>query len=148
MPKKCEHGRRLSRCKECGGSSLCVHGRHPSMCKECGGCMVATSMRVRPPTQPVQGVRVFGAVCVRPACLSRNLSCAYCWGGVYRCSLVYAHNVTKCNQLAWLVRRASPAVCVAQAAGRTIATGIKPRAGAEQPSPLLVRPITLAGAVI
>ena len=33
----CEHGRRRSRCKECGGSGLCEHGRERRRCKECGG---------------------------------------------------------------------------------------------------------------
>ena len=35
--KKCEHGRRRSVCKECGGSGICEHGRQRSQCKECGG---------------------------------------------------------------------------------------------------------------
>jgi hypothetical protein len=34
---KCEHGRRRSRCKQCGGASICQHGRQRSVCKECGG---------------------------------------------------------------------------------------------------------------
>ena len=33
----CEHGRRRSYCKECGGSQICEHGRQRSSCKECGG---------------------------------------------------------------------------------------------------------------
>ena len=33
----CEHGRRRSKCKECGGASICEHGRRRSKCKECGG---------------------------------------------------------------------------------------------------------------
>ncbi len=38
MPsKKCEHGKRKSRCKECGGSEICPHDRVKSECKECGG---------------------------------------------------------------------------------------------------------------
>ena len=35
--KKCEHGIRKSRCKQCGGSSICEHGKQKSRCKECGG---------------------------------------------------------------------------------------------------------------
>ena len=31
----CEHGRRRSGCKECGGSQICEHGRERSKCKEC-----------------------------------------------------------------------------------------------------------------
>ena len=35
MPTKCEHNKRKSRCKECGGSSICEHNRRRSQCKEC-----------------------------------------------------------------------------------------------------------------
>ena len=31
------HGRRGSRCKDCGGSEICTHGRRRSRCKDCGG---------------------------------------------------------------------------------------------------------------
>ena len=34
-PAKCPHGRRRSRCTECGGSALCQHGRHRHQCSEC-----------------------------------------------------------------------------------------------------------------
>ena len=34
---KCEHGRIMSQCNECGGSSICEHCRIRSDCKECGG---------------------------------------------------------------------------------------------------------------
>ena len=33
----CPHGRRRSKCKECGGSQICEHGRQRHGCKECGG---------------------------------------------------------------------------------------------------------------
>jgi len=57
MPN-CEHGKRKSRCKECGGSELCTHdkikynckdcngslfcehGNRKPQCKECGGCSI------------------------------------------------------------------------------------------------------------
>jgi len=34
---KCEHGKRKTICKECGGGSICEHGKQKSVCKECGG---------------------------------------------------------------------------------------------------------------
>ena len=34
---KCLHGKRKSRCKDCGGGSICEHGKRKSSCKECGG---------------------------------------------------------------------------------------------------------------
>ena len=36
----CEHGRRRSHCKECGGASICDHGRQRQQCKECGGASI------------------------------------------------------------------------------------------------------------
>ena len=38
--KKCEHGRRKTRCKECGGGSICEHGKQKTQCKECGGSQI------------------------------------------------------------------------------------------------------------
>jgi hypothetical protein len=32
----CEHGKRKSRCRECGGSAFCSHGREKYRCKDCG----------------------------------------------------------------------------------------------------------------
>ena len=43
----CEHGRRRSQCKECGGSSFCEHGRQRSYCKECGGSQICEHGRRR-----------------------------------------------------------------------------------------------------
>jgi len=40
---KCEHGRKRSQCKECGGASICEHGRQRSKCKECGGSALCKS---------------------------------------------------------------------------------------------------------
>ena len=36
----CPHGRRRSKCKECGGSQICEHGRQRHGCKECGGSSI------------------------------------------------------------------------------------------------------------
>ena len=47
VSKKCEHGRRRTRCKECGGGSFCEHGRRRSYCKECGGSGICEHGRVR-----------------------------------------------------------------------------------------------------
>ena len=43
----CEHGRRRSICKECGGSQICEHGRERSQCKECGGASICEHGRQR-----------------------------------------------------------------------------------------------------
>ena len=34
---KCEHGKRKSRCIDCGGKDICEHGKYKYSCKECGG---------------------------------------------------------------------------------------------------------------
>jgi hypothetical protein len=44
---RCEHGRQISQCKECGGGSICEHGRLRSVCKECGGSQICEHGRVR-----------------------------------------------------------------------------------------------------
>ena len=31
----CEHGKRKSRCRECGGSQICEHGKRKDQCREC-----------------------------------------------------------------------------------------------------------------
>ena len=38
--RRCKHNRRVSQCKECGGSQICEHGRFRSRCKECGGSQI------------------------------------------------------------------------------------------------------------
>ena len=38
----CPHGKRRSRCKDCGGSGLCEHWRERTRCKDCG--MAAAKM--------------------------------------------------------------------------------------------------------
>ena len=43
----CEHGRRRSQCKECGGSQICEHGHRRSRCKECGGASICEHGRIR-----------------------------------------------------------------------------------------------------
>ena len=43
----CEHGRRRSQCKECGGSEICEHDRIRSKCKECGGASICEHDRIR-----------------------------------------------------------------------------------------------------
>jgi hypothetical protein len=44
---KCEHGKRKSECKECGGSQICEHGRQKSQCKECGGASICEHGRIK-----------------------------------------------------------------------------------------------------
>lgn len=43
----CEHNRRRSRCKLCGGTSICEHNRIKSTCKECGGSSICEHNKIR-----------------------------------------------------------------------------------------------------
>ena len=43
----CEHKRRRSSCKDCGGGSICEHKRQRSQCKECGGGSICEHQRRR-----------------------------------------------------------------------------------------------------
>jgi hypothetical protein len=42
---KCQHGKRLSLCKDCGGEYLCEHGRVKRQCKYCGGASICIHRR-------------------------------------------------------------------------------------------------------
>jgi hypothetical protein len=41
----CEHQRRRSQCKDCGGGSICEHQRQKSQCKDCGGGSICENQR-------------------------------------------------------------------------------------------------------
>ena len=56
----CEHGRRRSRCKECGGSEICEHGRQRSECKDCGGSQICEHGRRRSQCKECKG----GNICL------------------------------------------------------------------------------------
>ena len=51
----CPHGRRLSRCKECGGADICEHGRERRRCKECGGSGICEHGRMRSTCEECDG---------------------------------------------------------------------------------------------
>jgi len=45
--EKCEHGKRRSYCKPCGGSQICEHGRQRHKCEPCGGASICEHGKVR-----------------------------------------------------------------------------------------------------
>ena len=67
----CEHGRRRSKCKECGGASICEHGRGAHECKECGGASICEHGRQRSQCKECGGSQyastVVGALSARSA---------------------------------------------------------------------------------
>jgi hypothetical protein len=45
--KKCPHGKRKNRCKDCGGVSICLHMREKSTCRDCKGSSFCTHGRIK-----------------------------------------------------------------------------------------------------
>ena len=45
--KNCQHGKRKSQCKECGGSEICQHQRIRTTCVECEGSSICEHKRLR-----------------------------------------------------------------------------------------------------
>ena len=56
---KCEHKRRRTECKECGGKNICQHERRINECKECGGSQVCDHERIRSRCKECKG----GSIC-------------------------------------------------------------------------------------
>lgn len=61
--KKCEHQRRRSECKECGGASICEHNRQRSQCKDCGGASICEHQRFRSSCKDCGGSQVKPVYC-------------------------------------------------------------------------------------
>ena len=70
----CPHGRRRTRCKECGGASICEHGRERYGCKECGGASMCEHGRQRTKCKECGG----GSICEHGRVRSK---CKECGGG-------------------------------------------------------------------
>jgi len=73
---KCEHGRRKSRCKECGGGSICEHDKLKSHCKECGGSAYCEHQRQRHNCKECRG----SSICKHD---KRKSLCKECGGSAY-----------------------------------------------------------------
>ena len=48
----CQHNRRRSDCKDCGGTGICQHNRKRSSCKDCGGTGICQHNRQRSTCSP------------------------------------------------------------------------------------------------
>ena len=60
---KCEHNRRKSSCKDCGGASICEHNRRKSRCKDCGGSSLCKSEHCE-----TSGIKKYNGYCL-PCCI-------------------------------------------------------------------------------
>eukprot|EP00960_Hanusia_phi_P057336 763532-Hanusia_phi.AAC.4 len=45
-PRMCEHDRKFSQCKECGGPKVCEHNRQKRLCRDCGGTGIEAFARI------------------------------------------------------------------------------------------------------
>lgn len=72
--KKCEHGRRKSRCKDCGGTAICKHNVIKIKCKKCGGSQICEHNIVKSTCLKCKG----GSICEHNCRRSR---CTKCQGG-------------------------------------------------------------------
>jgi hypothetical protein len=56
--RKCEHNRRKSQCKDCGGGSICIHKRRKSQCKDCGGSQICIHKKIKSQCKDCGGSRI------------------------------------------------------------------------------------------
>jgi len=54
----CEHNKRRTRCKECGGGSICEHNKRKSNCKECGGGSICEHNRQKSQCKECDGSQI------------------------------------------------------------------------------------------
>jgi len=74
MFKKCEHNKRRSICKDCGGSQICEHNKRRSICKDCGGSQICEHSKIRSRCRDCGG----GSICEHRKIKS---VCKDCGGG-------------------------------------------------------------------
>jgi hypothetical protein len=88
IPKKCEHNREKTKCKECGGSSFCEHNRRKSSCKECGGSSICEHNKIKSKCKECGG----SSICVHN---KQKTFCKECCG-----SSICEHNrqKSKCKE--------------------------------------------------
>jgi hypothetical protein len=80
---KCEHGKRKSRCVDCGGSEICEHKKIKGGCRECKGSSFCEHDRQRSRCKECRG----NGLCIHDRCKSR---CKECGG-----SSICEHNKIK-----------------------------------------------------
>ena len=66
--RECEHQKRRSRCKECGGGSICEHQKRRSNCKACGGGEICEHQRIRSVCKECGGSQICQHKRIRSSC--------------------------------------------------------------------------------
>ena len=64
----CQHQKRRSRCRECGGASICSHNRERSKCQECGGASICPHKRERSQCKECGGASICPHQRIRSSC--------------------------------------------------------------------------------
>ena len=72
----CEHNRERSKCKECGGASICEHNKRRSECKECGGASICEHNKRRSTCKECGGASICEHNKIRNQCIICKPSCA------------------------------------------------------------------------
>jgi hypothetical protein len=68
MIKKCQHNKRKSICKDCGGSQICIHKRRKSECKDCGGSQICIHKRIKSQCKDCGGSKICIHKKIKPSC--------------------------------------------------------------------------------
>ena len=80
---KCEHGRKKTVCKECGGGAICEHQKIRSRCRDCGGGSICEHNKERTRCKECGG----GSICEHN---KQRTQCKECGGGS-----ICQHNLRK-----------------------------------------------------
>lgn len=75
---KCEHNKKKSFCKDCGGVSICIHNREKLRCRDCGGSQICEHNKIKSKCRDCGG----GSICPHNRL---KLTCKDC-GGSQICS--------------------------------------------------------------
>ena len=83
--KKCEHGKRKSRCKDCHGSGICIHNKEKYSCKDCGGTGICIHNKNKSTCKDCHGSQICSHNKNRSTCKNCNGS-QICDHGIHRTS--------------------------------------------------------------
>ena len=59
----CEHNKKRSICRECGGGQICEHNKKRSHCKECGGSSICNHNNQRSQCKNCEGSQLISIYC-------------------------------------------------------------------------------------
>ena len=86
-PKKCEHNKIRSRCKDCKGASVCPHGLQKYYCKECKGTGICKHNK-------------------------QKSNCIECGGSAYCLHKKFKRNCKECKSPAFCIHDKRKSICI------------------------------------